>query len=90
MTKFLGLFCLGSIYKFGSFKNNFATITSLSELYLRFRIIYSVDKIEKKDFYELWQQHKQLKKMEMSEVWPDTYDEEYAHQLQPEPTQKIH
>ena len=23
---------------------------------------------------ELWQQHKQLKTMEMSEAWPDTYD----------------
>ena len=30
---------------------------------------------QKSDFYELWQQHKQLKTMEMSEAWPDTYDE---------------
>ena len=38
--KFLGsdgLFCFSSICKFGSFKNPFATITSLSELYFRFR-----------------------------------------------------
>ena len=37
-AKFLGsngLFCVISICKFGSFKNPFATITSLSELYLR-------------------------------------------------------
>ena len=34
-------------------------------------------KKKKKDFYELWQQHKQLKTMEMSEAWPDTYDEGY-------------
>ena len=32
-----GLFCFSSVCKFGSFKNPFATITSLSELYLRFR-----------------------------------------------------
>ena len=45
---------------------------------------------KKKDFYELWQQHKQLKTMEMSEARPDAYDEGYIHQLQPEPTHKIH
>ena len=31
------LFCFISIYKFDSFKNPFVTITSLSELYFRFR-----------------------------------------------------
>ena len=31
------LLCIISICKFGSFKNSFATITSLSELYFRFR-----------------------------------------------------
>ena len=39
-AKFLGnngLFCFTSICKFGSFKNPFATITNLSELYFRFR-----------------------------------------------------
>ena len=39
-VKFLGsdrLFCFSSICKFGSYKNAFATITSLSELYFRFR-----------------------------------------------------
>ena len=39
-AKFLGsngLFCFSSICKFGSFKNPFSTITSLSELYFRFR-----------------------------------------------------
>ena len=56
------------------------TFTSLFELYFRFR----------SDFYEIWQQHKQLKTMEMSEAWSDTYDEEYTHQFQPEPTHKIH
>ena len=41
---------------------------------------------KKSDFYELWHQHKQLKTMEMSEVWPNTYDEGYIHQFQFEPT----
>ena len=39
-AKFLGsdgLFCFISICKFGSFKNPFAAIASLSELYCRFR-----------------------------------------------------
>ena len=31
----------------------------------------------KSDFYEPWQQHKQLKTMEMSEAWTYTYDEGY-------------
>ena len=34
---FWGIFCFISICKFGSLKNPFATITSLSELYFRFR-----------------------------------------------------
>ena len=45
---------------------------------------------QKSDFYEVWQEHKQLKTMEICEVWPDTYDEECMHQFQPEPTYKIH
>ena len=44
----------------------------------------------KKWFLELWQQLKQLKTMEMSEAWPDTYNEGSIHQFQPEPTHKIH
>ena len=43
-----------SICKFGSFKNPFATITSLSEL----QKIYHVGKNKKSDFYEIWQQQK--------------------------------
>ena len=40
--------------------------TSLSKLHFRFwRFIVSTNKT--KDFYELWQLHKQLKAMEMSE-----------------------
>ena len=46
-----GLFCFNRICKFESFKNLFATITSLSELYF-------TDK--KSDLYELWELNKQL------------------------------
>ena len=49
--------------------------------------LFLVSTNEKANFYELWQQ---LKTMKMSEAWSDTYDEECIHQLQPEPTQKIH
>ena len=45
---------------------------------------------ERSDFYELWQQHKQLKTIEMNEAWPDIFYEGYIHQFQPEPTHKIH
>ena len=44
---------------------------------------------KKSDFYEIWQQHKQLKTMEMSKAWPETYDEGYINQFQLEPTHKI-
>ena len=38
----------------------------------------------------LWQQHKQLKIIEMSEAQPDTYDDEYMHQFQHDLTHKIY
>ena len=45
----------------------FAGITSLPELYFRFRqFIWLVPNEKKKDFCELWQQHTLLKTMEMS------------------------
>ena len=59
-----GLFCFSSICKFDSFKNPFATITSLSELYFRFRRFILLVRTKK----VLWQQHKQVKTMEVSEV----------------------
>ena len=43
---------------------------------------------QKSDFYELWQQHNQLKTMGLSEAWPDIYDEGYIHQFKPETSQK--
>ena len=33
--------------------------------------------LKKSYFYELWQQHKQLETMEMSETWRDSFDERY-------------
>ena len=62
------LFCFISISKFGSFKNLFPMINSLSKFTLDSKI-YSIGTNEKKkDFYELWQHHQQLKTMEMSEI----------------------
>ena len=43
-----------------------ATITSLSELYFRFRGFILLVQTKKSDFYGLWQQRKLLKTMEMS------------------------
>ena len=76
--------------KFLGVMDSFVLITSLSELYFRFRFILLVQMKKKKDFYDLWQQHKLLKTMEMSVVRPATYDEWYIHQFQHEPTHKIH
>ena len=47
------LFSFISICKFGSFKNPFAMITSLSELYFRFRRCILLVQTKKSDFYEL-------------------------------------
>ena len=52
--------------------------------------IYPFGANKENDFYELEQLHKQLKSMEMSEASPDTFDEGYIYQFQPEPTHKIH
>ena len=62
-----GLFCFISICKFGSLKNPFAMITSMSELYFRIKI-FPFGTNKKSDFYELWQQQKQRKTMEMNEA----------------------
>ena len=63
-------------------------ITSLYELYFKNQKIYPFGTNEKGDFYELWQQHKQLKIIGMSEAWADIFYEGYIHQFQPEPTHK--
>ena len=46
-------FCFGSIWKFGNFKNPFAMIASLSELYFRFRRFILLVQNEKSALYEL-------------------------------------
>ena len=51
-----------------SFYNDNQPVSTL----LLIQKIYSVGTSEKSDFYELWQQPKQLKTMEMTEVLPDT------------------
>ena len=65
-------------------------MTSLPELYLKIQKIYSVNTNKKRDFYELWQQHKQLKTLEMKDAWYDTYDEGYIHQFQTELIHRIY
>ena len=81
-AKFLGIdgfFGVISICKFGSFKDPFATDTSLSSLSeLQIQRIYSVGTNKKSDFYELWQQHKQLEpwrwvRLELIFTMRDTY-----------------
>ena len=51
--------------------------------------LYFWYKQKKGDFYELWQQQKQLKTTEMTEVRSYILYEGYIHQLQPETTRKI-
>ena len=54
------------VCKFGSFKNPFAMVTVPSKFYFRFRRFVLLIQTKKNDSYELWQQHKQLKTMELS------------------------
>ena len=71
--------CFISTCKFGSFKNPFTTTTSMSELFFRFRRFILLVQKKKSDFYELWQQHKQLKNIKMTEACPDTFDERFSY-----------
>ena len=59
---------------------------------LNFRITRFIRLVQTKkgDFYEIWQQRKQLKTMEMSQALPDIFYEGYIDQFQPEPPHKIH
>ena len=83
-----GCFTLLAYASLAASRTLFLTITSLPEPYFRFkRFILLVQTI---DFYELWQQYKQLKAMEMSEALSDIYNEGYIHQFPPEPTHKSH
>ena len=47
--------------------------------YLNFTLVQKINSAgdyEKTNFYELWQQQKQLKTREMREAWPDIYNEQ--------------
>ena len=61
------------------FQNPFTMTTSMSELFFRFRRFILLVQTKKSDFYELWQQHKQLKNMEMTEACPDTFDIRFSN-----------
>ena len=45
--------------------------------------LFSSYKVKTSDLYDLWQQYKQMRTIEMSEIWPDIYDKGYIHQFQP-------
>lgn len=55
-----------SIRKFGSFKNSFTTIASISGCLFRCRIFVLM--AQRSNFYELQQQQKQLKTLEINEA----------------------
>lgn len=78
-------FCFISISQFRSFKNTLSKLTNLCTLGFRHRkFIVCTNEIS--EFCEQWQQHMQLKSMEINEAWSD---EEYTHQFQPGPSHKI-
>ena len=79
-----------SIYKFGSFKNSFATITSLSELYFRFRRFILLVQMKKVISMNYDRSTSNWKPWRWMRFWPDTFGEGYIHQFQLEPTRKIH
>ena len=49
-------------------------------------MIYFGGTIERTDFYQLWQQHQELRIMQMNEASPGIYNVVYEHQPQPRPT----
>ena len=51
--------------------------------------IYFVGANERIGFYELWEQHKQLKTKKMNEAWHTIYNEGCVHQFQNRPIYKI-
>ena len=63
-----GLFCVITVCMFSSFKNPFATNHWLPKLYFSFRRFILLVQTKKSNFYVLWQQHKYMKTMEMSEA----------------------
>ena len=76
MSQVSGLFCFISISIYNC--NNYQHVLTL----LQIQKIYLFGTNGKTDFYDLWQQHKQLKTMEMSDAWLYVFYELYIHQLQ--------
>ena len=77
--------------KFGSFKNPFATIICLSELYFRFKRFILLIHTKKVISMYYGSSTSSSKTMEICEAWPDTYEKgRKIHEFQPEPTHKIH
>ena len=60
--------------RFSALRTRFAKVTSLSELFFRFRRWIMLVQT-KSDLYELRQQCKQLKATEVCQAWPDAYNE---------------
>ena len=88
MDSFLLLKLILLAYAILAASRPFATITSLSELYLRIRRFFSL--VQTKKVISLnYEKHKQLKTMEMNETWPDIFYEGYIHQFQPGSTHRI-
>ena len=84
-----GLFCFITICKFDSFKNTFATITSLSELYFRFRRLILL--VQTKEVISM----KYSSSTSSCKPWRCVRLDliltmRAIHQFQPDPTHKIH
>ena len=83
------LFCFISTCKFGSFKNPFATITSLSELYFRFRrfiLLVQTRKMISMNYGSCTSSWKPVRWVRLDLI----LTRRDIHQFQPEPTCKIH
>ena len=66
-SEVMDFFIFSSICKFGSLKNYLGMIASLPELYFRFRRFILPVQI-KKVISMNWQQHRQLKTIEMNDI----------------------
>ena len=67
-------------------------VWQLQEPFLLWLLAYLNLNLDSEDLFCWYKQKKWflLKTMEVSEAWPDIYDEGYTYQFQPKPTHKIH
>ena len=87
------LFCFIDISKYGSFLQDLFCKQLLAWLILTLDAEdwfcwYKGKKLWQNNIAKLWQQHTQLKTMEMNEAWSDIYNNG-LYQLQPAPIHKI-